>query len=136
MLQLLRAHSQIDQCADKHVAADPAKDVQIKGLHRRIFLPVAKRNNLPAWISERIDLAGCIPSPETIVNVDDHHAASATIQHPEQSRKAAKVRSVTDAGGNRNDRPGYQARDYAGQSAFHACHHDYYVRFLNHFYSA
>src|SRR5436190_1516347 len=80
-----------------------------------------------------VDLAGCITGPEAIVNVDDHHAAAATVQHPEQSRQAAKTCSVTNTGRNCDHGSRDQARYDTGQGAFHARHHDNHVRFLKRF---
>ena len=37
--QLIGIHAEIDQCADEHIAADAAENIQIQGLHKvRLFV--------------------------------------------------------------------------------------------------
>ena len=51
VFQLVRVHAQIDQRANEHVAADAAKDVEIKGFH---FVPLLSVIFLIILIQEAI----------------------------------------------------------------------------------
>ena len=84
------------------------------------FMGVGVQCRRAAFDGDFIDQIGLVTGPEAVVNVDDGYARSTAIEHGEQGGNAAEAGTVTDAGGDGNDRTRNQSTHHAGQCAFHA----------------
>src|SRR5678809_6084 len=120
VFELPRVDAQIHERANEHVAADAAKEIQIKSFHRVTWVR-------PSFAgSQRINLAGGVARAESIVDVNHGHATGTTVEHAQQRGQAPKAGTVPDARRDGDDRARHQAGDDAGQGAFHTRHHDNY----------
>lgn len=65
--------------------------------------------------------------PKAVVDIDYANARRTGIEHRQQRREPLKASPIANAGGHRHNRTVCQPRHHAGQSPFHARHHNQHI---------